>query len=86
MFKLIKPTSPGRRMLTQSKTNVYKGKPVKTLTKLTKNCNGRNSSGKITVKHKGGGVKTKLRIIDNKRNVFGVSKVLKLEHDPKCVV
>jgi len=67
MIKL-KPTSPGRRgMIKIFNTNLYKGKSYKPLTVYIHKCNGRNSYGRITTWHKGGGHKRLYRKIDWKR-------------------
>lgn len=58
-------------------------RPEKGLTEVLKNNSGRNSYGRITVRHRGGGNKKKYRIIDFKRNKLGMEgKVLRLEYDP----
>ena len=79
-----KPTTPGRRkMSTLINEEITKSTPEKSLTvTLTKN-SGRNNQGKITVRHQGGGVKRKYRIIDFKRNKLNVpGKVASIEYDP----
>ena len=58
--------------------------PEKSLLVSLKSKAGRNSQGKITVRHRGGGVKRKYRIIDFKRNKDGIeAKVVSIEYDPK---
>ena len=79
-----KPTSPGRRFKVKVLSpNLHKGKPHEPLvTKKTKN-GGRNNNGRITVRHQGGGHKQRYRIIDFKRDKFGVPGVVeRLEYDP----
>lgn len=79
-----KPTTPGRRNMSVIDYSVLsKVKPEKSLlTSLNKKA-GRNSYGRITVRHRGGGNRRKYRIIDFKRRNFGtVGKVLTLEYDP----
>jgi large subunit ribosomal protein L2 len=71
--KKYKPTSPGRRFMSVSSfAEVTRGKPEKGLTQHIKKHSGRNNTGKITVRHRGGGHKTKYRLIDFKRNKFDV--------------
>jgi len=79
-----KPTTPGRRkMSTLINSDITKSTPEKSLTFSKSKNAGRNNSGKITVRHQGGGAKRKYRIIDfkrNKRDVIGV--VASIEYDP----
>jgi large subunit ribosomal protein L2 len=83
-IKQYKPTSPGRRGATgQTFEEITKGKPEKRLTVPLKKRAGRNAQGRVTVRHRGGGAKRQLRIIDFKRNNFGVpGKVASIEYDP----
>ncbi|HJX62121.1 MAG TPA: 50S ribosomal protein L2 [Dehalococcoidia bacterium] len=83
-IKQYKPTSPGRRGATgQTFEEITKHKPEKALTVPLKKKAGRNAQGRITVRHRGGGAKRQLRIIDFKRNNFGVpGKVAAIEYDP----
>ncbi len=84
-IKLYKPTSPARRKTSVvSSSDITKKKPEKKLTKSTKSKAGRNNSGKITVRHRGGGAKRKLRKVDFKRNKkFNITAtVLAIEYDP----
>ncbi len=78
------PTSPGLRGMTVSTfEEITASKPEKSLVVSLKNHAGRNSRGKITVRHRGGGSKTKYRIIDFKRNKDGIpGKVATIEYDP----
>ena len=83
-IKKFKPTTPSRRHMTVIKSEeITKFSPEKSLlTSLKKNA-GRNSQGKITVRHKGGGEKRKYRIIDFKRDKDGIpAKVAGIEYDP----
>ena len=81
--KRYKPTTPSRRnMITPSFDEVTKFSPEKSLIVRKKKNAGRNSYGKITVRHHGGGNKQKYRLIDFKRNVDGSAKVLGIEYDP----
>ena len=79
-----KPTTPGRRkMSTLVNTEITKTTPEKSLVVTLKKNAGRNNQGKITVRHQGGGVKRKYRIIDFKRNKFNVPGVVaSIEYDP----
>ena len=84
-LKIYKPTSPGRREMTgHSFEEITKSKPEKSLTRAKrKNHAGRNNRGKITVRHRGGGSKRKLRAIDFKRDNPGVpGKIASIEYDP----
>ena len=78
------PTTPGLRGMTVSTfEEITKSTPEKSLTVTLKKHSGRNNRGKITVRHKGGGVRPKYRIIDFKRNKDGVpGKVSAIEYDP----
>ena len=67
-----KPTTPSRRHMTVSAFEGIdkKAKPERSLTEIVKKNSGRNSYGRITVRHRGGGNKRKYRIIDFKRDVY----------------
>ena len=81
--KKFKPTSAARRHMTSpSFDEVTKFTPEKKLTVILKKNAGRNSYGKITVRHQGGGNKLKYRIIDFKRNKLEAAKVIGVEYDP----
>ena len=82
--KTYKPTSPGRRhMMVSTFEEVTKKAPEKSLVVTLKNTGGRNAHGHITVRHRGGGVKRKYRIIDFKRDKDGIpAKVSAIEYDP----
>ena len=82
-----KPTSPGRRAQEYlSFEEITKTKPERRLTKKLNSTAGRNSYGRITSKHRGGGVKRKYRIIDFKRDKDGIpAKVSAIEYDPQSV-
>ena len=78
-----KPTTPSRRnMVSPSFDEITKFSPEKSLITTKKKHAGRNSYGKITVRHHGGGNKQKYRIIDFKRNVEETAKVIGIEYDP----
>ena len=81
--KQYKPTTPSRRnMSSPSFAEVTKFTPEKSLIATKKKNAGRNSYGKITVRHHGGGNKQKYRLIDFKRNVDENAKVIGVEYDP----
>ena len=83
-IKFYNPTTPGRRdMSTIDYSGLSKVAPERSLLEPMKKHSGRNSYGRITVRHRGGGNRTKYRIIDFKRNKTGMSAdVLTLEYDP----
>ena len=83
-IKKYKPTTPGRRGMTVTDYSVLsKVAPERSLLEPNKKHAGRNNTGKITVRHHGGGNRTKYRVIDFKRNKFGVPATVKtLEYDP----
>ena len=83
-IKKFKPTTPSRRFMTVSSfEELDKVAPEKSLLAPIKKTAGRNSYGRITVRHRGGGVKRKYRIIDFKRDKDGISaQVLSIEYDP----
>ena len=84
-IKSYKPTTPARRNMTVSAFEGIdkKAKPERSLTETLKKNAGRNSYGRITVRHRGGGNKRKYRIIDFKRNKLDMTAtVLRLEYDP----
>ena len=83
-IKKYKPTSPGRRGMTVSAfEEVTCTVPEKSLLEPIKKTAGRNANGRITVRHRGGGVKRKYRIIDFKRDKDGIpAKVATIEYDP----
>ena len=79
-----KPTSPGRRFQTVSDfSEITRDKPEKSLTKPKPRTGGRNSYGRLTSRHRGGGHKQKYRVVDFRRNKDGVpAKVASIEYDP----
>ncbi len=79
-----KPTTPGRRKMSALVNEVLTtSTPEKSLLVTIKKNSGRNNQGKITVRHQGGGVKRKYRIIDFKRNKLNVpGTVASIEYDP----
>jgi large subunit ribosomal protein L2 len=83
-IKQFKPTSPGRRGSSGfTFDEITKKKPEKSLVVSKKRSAGRNAQGRITVRHRGGGNKRRIRIIDFKRDKVGVpGKVQAIEYDP----
>ena len=83
-MKIYKPTSPGRRGMTGADFSMLtKKRPEKRLLLSFSSKGGRNSYGRMTVRHQGGGHKQLYRIIDFKRNKFDIpGKVVALEYDP----
>ncbi len=83
-LRTYRPTSPGRRAMVGSTfEEITKTKPEKSLLVTLKKNAGRNNQGRITVRHRGGGSRRKLRIIDFKRDKVGVpAEVLAIEYDP----
>ena len=84
-IKTYRPTTPARRQMSVSGfEGVEKHvKPERSLTEVRKKHSGRNSYGRITVRHKGGGNRRKYRVIDFKRNrIDETASVLRLEYDP----
>ena len=78
-----KPTTPARRNMTvPSFEEITKSTPERSLIVIKKKHAGRNSYGKITVRHRGGGNKIKYRIIDFKRADESANKVIGIEYDP----
>lgn len=83
-IKVYKPTSPGRRDMSASTfEEITRTGPEKALLRPLKKSAGRNFRGKITVRHRGGGHKRRYRVIDFKRDKFGVpGRVASIEYDP----
>ncbi len=83
-LKQSKPTSPGRRgFIGLSYDDITKDKPEKSLLKAAKRQAGRNNQGRMTVRHRGGGSKKMIRVIDFKRDKTGVpGRVAAIEYDP----
>ena len=82
--KVYKPTSAGRRGMTgHSFEEITKSKPEKSLTEALRKRGGRNHSGRLTVRHRGGGHRRRYRIIDFKRDKFDIpAEVIAIEYDP----
>lgn len=83
-LRKFNPTSPSRRQLVLvDRSELWAGKPEKTLTEGLHSKGGRNNNGRITMRRRGGGVKRAYRIIDFKRRKFDIeAKVERLEYDP----
>ncbi|MCD6518655.1 MAG: 50S ribosomal protein L2 [Anaerolineae bacterium] len=83
-IKVYKPTTPSRRGMTgYTFEEITKTKPEKSLLRPLKKKAGRNFRGKITVRHRGGGHKRRYRVIDFKRDKFGIpARVAAIEYDP----
>src|SRR2546421_3145705 len=83
-LKRRKPTSPGRRFATFSDfREVTRSEPEKSLTEGISKSGGRNTRGRVTSRHRGGGAKRRYRKIDFKRSKDGVpAKVAAIEYDP----
>jgi large subunit ribosomal protein L2 len=84
ILKLYKPTTPARRKTSviDYKKTLTGDKPFKKLLSRKKTSAGRNNDGKITIRHRGGGARKKLRDVDFKRNFPNGAKVLSVEYDP----
>lgn len=82
-MKKMKPTSPGLRWWRKPiYPYLWKGKPHKPLTKTLVLQSGRNNTGRITVRHRGGGHQRRMRIVDYTRNEPGPQTVVRIEYDP----
>ena len=84
-IKKYKPTSPGRRFVTvvDRKGVLTAERPLKSLLAPLRKTGGRNNQGRITVRHRGGGHKRMLRLIDFKRDKDGIpARVATIEYDP----
>ena len=83
-IRKLNPTSPGQRGMTKSDfAEITTSTPEKSLLKPIRKTAGRNNTGRITCRHKGGGHKQAYRVIDFKREKFGVPAVVKtVEYDP----
>ncbi|MGN0192126.1 MAG: 50S ribosomal protein L2 [Candidatus Gastranaerophilaceae bacterium] len=83
-IRKINPTSPGQRGMTKSDfAEITTSKPEKSLMKPLSKKGGRNNTGRITCRHKGGGHKRAYRVIDFKREKFGIPATVKtIEYDP----
>lgn len=83
LFKTYKPITPGIRHLKRPlNLHLYEGRPVRLLTIPKRKKGGRNAHGKITVRHRGGGHRQRIRTIDFVRQEAGVYDVVRIEYDP----
>ena len=84
MPKTYSPVTPSRRFMTgYTFEEITRSKPEKSLVKGSKQMAGRSANGRMTVRRRGGGHKRRYRIIDFKRDKFGVpAKVVAIEYDP----
>src|SRR5215217_1649142 len=83
-LKKYKPTSPGRRFMTSSGfEEITRSEPEKSLVEPLTKKGGRNSHGRVTTRHRGGGHKRRYRVVDFKRRKDGIpAKVAAIEYDP----
>ena len=83
-LKTFNPVTPSlRQLVIVDRSGLYKGKPVKTLTEGLNSAGGRNNTGRITVRFRGGGHKQAYRVVDFKRRKLDVpARVERLEYDP----
>ncbi len=83
-LKSFKPTTPGQRQLViVDRSELWKGKPVKALTQGKREKGGRNNTGRVTMRWRGGGHKQRYRIIDFKRGKADMpAEVVRIEYDP----
>lgn len=83
-LKKYRPMTPGtRQLILTDKSNLWKGKPEKTLLEKLSSSGGRNNQGRMTVRHRGGGHKRRYRMIDWKRRTWDMpATVERLEYDP----
>jgi large subunit ribosomal protein L2 len=83
-IRAVKPTSPARRYMTfVTNEDISKKRPEKSLLSSKRRGSGRNASGRITVRHRGGGARRMLRDIDFRREKFGIPGVVAgIEYDP----
>jgi large subunit ribosomal protein L2 len=82
--KKYKPTSPGRRGMTSSSfEEITRDKPERSLVRPLRKQGGRNNMGRITVRHRGGGARRKIRVVDFKRDKLNIpARVAAIEYDP----
>ncbi|NQU28515.1 MAG: 50S ribosomal protein L2 [Candidatus Marinimicrobia bacterium] len=83
-IRTLKPTTPGSRFATRNDfADLTTDTPEKSLTKALRKSGGRNNKGRITIRHRGGGHRRRYRIIDFKRDKFGIEgRVATIEYDP----
>lgn len=82
--KVFKPKTPGQRHKTSyTFEEITKSTPERSLTVIRKQHSGRNANGRVTVRHRGGGARRQIRLVDFKRNKIGIpAKVAAIEYDP----
>ena len=82
-FKTFLPVTPSLRQLRQPiSEHLHKGGPLRALTEAKRSSGGRNSTGRITVRARGGGHKRRVRLVDFKRAEEGEHDVVRIEYDP----
>jgi large subunit ribosomal protein L2 len=83
-IKILKPTTPSRRFMTiLTSEDITKNRPEKALLAPWRRTGGRNNAGRITTRHQGGGHKRRLRLIDFRREKWGIpARVASIEYDP----
>jgi large subunit ribosomal protein L2 len=82
-IKAYKPTTPGRRgMTTQDMSEITTKKPLKSLTVIKRASNGRNNQGRITTRHRGGGVRRFYRLVNFNLPLGTIAKIEEIEYDP----
>ncbi|KAF7436112.1 hypothetical protein PC9H_002938 [Pleurotus ostreatus] len=83
LFKTYKPVTPGLRHLRRPlNDHLYEGRPVRLLTIAKRKKGGRNNRGVITVRHRGGGHRQRIRTVDFRREAPGIHDVVRIEYDP----
>ena len=83
LFKTYKPVTPGLRHLKRPvNDHLWKGRPILALTVPLRKKGGRNNQGRITARHRGGGHKRRIRLVDFKRLDPGPQDVVRIEYDP----
>ncbi|KAJ6621610.1 translation protein SH3-like domain-containing protein [Mycena sp. CBHHK59/15] len=83
VFKTYKPITPGIRHLRRPlNPHLWQGRPVLQLTIAKRKSGGRNARGRITVRHRGGGHRQRIRTLDFKREQPGIHDVVRIEYDP----
>lgn len=83
LFKTYKAVTPGRRHLKRPlNAHIWEGRPIRQLTLALRKKGGRNSHGHITVRHRGGGHRQRIRLVDFHRKEPGIHDVARIEYDP----
>ena len=83
LFKTYKPVSPGIRHLRRPlNPHLWEGRPIRELTVALRKKGGRNNTGKITIRHRGGGHRRRIRLVDFVRKELGPHDVVRIEYDP----